>query len=137
MAFKSKSGKEFSNRPMAAQQDKRDAAGMSQMGKTQSTSGIKNADSIHGEGNSNGDESQDPSSVVSEHGPADKVMVSRENGKHVVKSEHADGHKHKSVHASADEAHDAARQLSGSDDESIGDESDTNSSPNGMEAMGV
>jgi hypothetical protein len=61
------------------------------------------------------DESQDPSEVVAEHGPAEEVTVSHKDGQHKVMSKHADGHKHTSEHASASEAHDAAQQLSGGD----------------------
>jgi hypothetical protein len=136
MAYQSKSGKSFSNRPMAMQQDKRDAAS-SQMGKTQNTNGIKNTDPIHGgaDADNGADESQEPSAVVAEHGPAEKVMVDHTEGKHKVTSKHPDGHKHTSEHASAGEAHDAARQLSGADDEQASPEA--SEGPDPMAAMGV
>ena len=56
---------------------------------------------------------QDPATTVAEHGPAQEVTVKHEGDRHTVTSTHADGHKHHSKHASAEEAHQAASQLAG------------------------
>jgi hypothetical protein len=64
-------------------------------------------------------EPQDASSesAVAEHGPAQEVTIRHSGDEHTVTSKHADGYRHQSVHASASEAHDAARTLSGSDED--------------------
>jgi len=62
------------------------------------------------------DSTQDPSTVVSEHGPAQTLEINHQDG-HSVTSTHADGHKHHSKHASAEEAHQAASQLAGAQGE--------------------
>jgi hypothetical protein len=59
------------------------------------------------------EDNQDPMQTVEAHGPAQEVTVKHEGDQHTVTSTHADGHKHHSKHASAEEAHQAASQLSG------------------------
>lgn len=49
-------------------------------------------------------EGQDLESVMAQHGPAQKVEISHEGGKHHMTSHHG-GHKHHSEHQSAEEAH--------------------------------
>lgn len=65
--------------------------------------------------------SEDPASVVAEHGPATEVhmMHDHEGGKHHVHSKHADGHETDSEHGSADEAHEHGKALAsgGGEDE--------------------
>jgi len=55
---------------------------------------------------------EDTTQVVSTHGPAQRVEINHADG-HSVHSTHPDGHKHTSTHGSAEEAHSAARTLSG------------------------
>jgi hypothetical protein len=62
-------------------------------------------------------ESTDSSEVVAQHGPAKEVLVKHSEGKHHVKSSHEDGHVHESDHETASKAHDAARTLSGADEQ--------------------
>jgi hypothetical protein len=58
---------------------------------------------------------EDPQSTVAQHGAASNVTVhhSHSTGKHVVVSKHPDGHLHHSVHATAQDAHSAAKTLGG------------------------
>ena len=53
----------------------------------------------------------DGAQVASEHGPAHKVEITHEEGKHTVQSHHPDGHMHTSVHDKGNKAHDHARKL--------------------------
>lgn len=122
MAFTSKSGKQFSNRPMAISQDRRDEVSATK-GMTNHMGSSTGMDDMQ--------DSQEPPQVVAEHGPAEKVMISHEDGKHKVTSKHPDGHKHSSEHASKSEAHDTARSLSGTDEDEgaqdeMGDEMGSN-----------
>jgi hypothetical protein len=129
MAFQSKSGKAFSNRPMAIAQDKRD--------EVSATAGMnKTANKLPDTDPEMGHESEDPSEVVANHGPAEKVMITHTEGKHTVKSKHSDGHSHTSEHASKSEAHEAGKQLAGADDEGQ-DEMGDDESSNPMAAMGM
>jgi hypothetical protein len=58
------------------------------------------------------DQTQDPSQVVLEHGPANHLEINHQEG-HKVSSKHPDGHEHHSAHGSAEEAHTAAGTLAG------------------------
>jgi hypothetical protein len=64
-----------------------------------------------------GMDEQDPHAVVAEHGPAMQTQTTHpaegEEGEHTVESEHPDGHKHHSKHATGEEAHETAACLSG------------------------
>jgi hypothetical protein len=100
MAFKSKSGESYTSPHMMRMADSRHDASMN------------NSDM----NDSMGDSEMDPSDVVAEHGPAKEVMVKHSSDKHEVSSKHSDGHSHKSMHDSMDDAHMAAKTLMGSDD---------------------
>lgn len=64
-----------------------------------------------------GGEGEDGSQVAAEHGPATEVHVmhNHEAGEHHVSSTHPDGHQHKSMHGSVDEAHEHGKKLAGGD----------------------
>jgi hypothetical protein len=64
-----------------------------------------------------------PSAVVAQHGKAVHVHTSHdhESNKHHVHSVHADGHVSDSDHASAQDAHEAAKQLGGGDEKEMND----------------
>jgi|ERR1039458_3198721 hypothetical protein len=57
----------------------------------------------------------DAASVVAEHGPAEHVHIHHDHNanKHQVISHHKDGHMHSSQHGSSQEAHKAAAELAG------------------------
>lgn len=63
------------------------------------------------------EQNEQPSQVVSEHGPATHVTVHHDhkNNKHHVVSHHSSGYMHTSDHGSAQEAHDAASVLGGAE----------------------
>jgi hypothetical protein len=63
------------------------------------------------------------STVVAKHGKAVHVHTSHdhETGKHHVHSVHADGHVNDSDHASAQDAHETAKQLGGGDEKEAND----------------
>jgi hypothetical protein len=62
-------------------------------------------------------ESDSPESVVAAHGRPHTVTVHSDHtaNKHKVMSHHSDGHMHESMHSSAAEAHEHARQLGSSE----------------------
>jgi hypothetical protein len=97
MAFKAADGKQFGNRQRAARYDE-----------------------VHKESAKKG--SENPADVVGEHGPATHIEIAKSKGAHHLTSRHADGHVHKSAHATSGQAVDEARTLSGADDEQTGDE---------------
>ena len=71
-----------------------------------------------GEGEMGGGEPGDMEEIkglAAEHGPAHKTEThhDHEGGMHHMHSEHPDGHKHRSSHGSAHEAHTAAMHASG------------------------
>jgi hypothetical protein len=69
------------------------------------------------------DDTQDYSQSVNEHGPALRVDIKHgDNGSHTVDAVMGDSTKHHSDHTSAEEAHAAARQLSGLDTNSDDDQ---------------
>jgi len=57
---------------------------------------------------------ESPEAVVAAHGPAHQVTINHDHemGTHSVHSMHADGHEHHSEKASAEEAHEHAKNLS-------------------------
>lgn len=102
MAFKSSDGSQFTNHSGMKSHEARIKAKSPQPAPQPEP----DADDMGGE---------DPQSVASAHGPAVEVNISHDHqgGKHSVHSMHQDGHEHTSEHGSADEAHQAARVLSG------------------------
>src|ERR1035437_1250244 len=72
-------------------------------------------------------EGVDAGAVAAEHGPASSVTIHHDHqgGKHVVVSRHPDSHMNMSQHGSHEEAHAAAKQLSG-----VGHDENTDKSPN-------
>ena len=119
MAFQSKDGKSFGSKFVAKRRDDEHAKmGKDVMG---ATSPVENKPAPAMEQESSEQEQkpmqEDPKQVAMEHGPATDVTIHHDHksGKHHVVSHHADGHMHMSDHASAKEAHDAATQLSGGD----------------------
>jgi hypothetical protein len=60
------------------------------------------------------EEGSSAADVTKAHGPAHTIHIAHdhEGKKHVVSSEHEDGHTHETEHGSAKEAHDSAEQLS-------------------------
>src|SRR6185312_15079869 len=109
MAFKSKDGKQFSNRPpmMAHNRSLEHAEKKSQSG---------GVDPLQQPAqHSDGMGQEDGAQIAQEHGPAMEThtMHDHEGGRHEVHSLHPDGHEHHSEHASASEAHDHAKKLSG------------------------
>jgi len=89
MAFKSNDGKSFGNR------QKMNAYNSRSKPDPETPGGGMDVD---------GDQDGDIESVVAQDGPASKVEISHEGGKHSVTSHHG-GHKHHSEHGSAEEAH--------------------------------
>lgn len=65
-------------------------------------------------------EAPKPHEVVAEHGPAHTVTVTHEGGKHSVETEHKDSHVHEAEYDSPEEAHKAAKQLAGLDENEEG-----------------
>lgn len=65
------------------------------------------------------DNDQDAAQVHAEHGPAHSIQIEHkeEEGQHHVHSKHEDGYEHHAVHSTKAEAHDAARELAGADQE--------------------
>lgn len=55
----------------------------------------------------------DVHSVVDQHGPAQEVHITHQDGKHSLHSTHGNGHTHQSEHGSAAEAYDSGKCLSG------------------------
>lgn len=102
MAFKSKDGSEWTNASAARKQDMRGDS--KPLGKV--------AAPVADEPETD-TESQEPSAVVAEHGPAHQVLITHKEGSHKIKSKHKDGHTHESEHTSAEDAHMAAKQLAG------------------------
>jgi hypothetical protein len=119
MAFQSKDGKSFGSKFVAKRRDDEHAKmGKDVMGAT-SPAENKPAPATEQEPAEQEQKpmQEDPKQVAMEHGPATDVTIHHDHksGKHHVVSHHADGHMHMSDHASAKEAHDAATQLSGGD----------------------
>ena len=77
------------------------------------------------------EQTQDPSQVIEQHGPAQTVTIEHQGDQHTVRSTHADGHEHSSKHSSAEEAHQAAKTLSGVDEQA----DDTQELPNLADVM--
>jgi|SRR5579885_1062360 hypothetical protein len=70
------------------------------------------------EGSDEMNQNEAPQSVVGAHGKATSVHVAHDHGanQHHVTSTHADGHVHKSSHASSKDAHQAAGMLGGAEE---------------------
>jgi len=92
MAFAARDGKQFGNRQRAARYDD-EHSGATQEGSDAS-----------------------PDDAVAQHGPANNIQITKGNGSHHVVAKHPDGHTSRSSHATAGEAIDAARMVSGADD---------------------
>src|SRR5580700_12051942 len=130
MAYEASDGKRFSMLSRKAAHDRTLRA--------KSASGVKAPEQIldapmaHDEHEGEGHE--DPAQVHAEHGPAISIRIKHdhEKGQHSVHSAHEDGHIHKSEHASAPEAHDAARTLAGADQPEEEPETDGDLEPSGL-----
>lgn len=133
MAFKAKDGREFTNAPMMRQHERRmdvqKGAGQRPLPPKGKALGAQANDE-------QADASGDARQAVAEHGTAHEINIRHDHaaGTHSVESHHHDGHVHTSEHASAEEAHDAARTL-GTDEGDAGGEDDGmggNMSPSSM-----
>ena len=92
MAFTAKDGKPFGNRQQMTAYDERAPK-----------KEAKPTNEAHAE--PDGDEvPQDIHEMVAQHGPAEKVEIDHQEGRH-TKTSHHGGKVHKSEHASAEEAH--------------------------------
>lgn len=101
MAYETKDGKKFTNRPpmMAHNRSMERGGGIAEK-----------TDPLKQPGQESGEED-----VAAEHGPAHEIhmMHDREGGRHHVHSMHPDGHEHHSDHGSAEEAHEHAKKCAG------------------------
>ena len=117
MAHMATDGKKFTNRPPMQQHNRsleRGAMKSQAGGAGMAQSAPPDPTAQPGMGEPDGDE-QAPEQVAAEHGPATDVMIHHEHegGQHEVHSMHPDGHEHKSMHGSAEEAHEHAKKLAG------------------------
>lgn len=107
MAFEAKDGRKFGNRQKQKAYDEREPKqeAVKESPKDQSNSPAASPDEA---------DSGDINSFVAQNGPADDVSIKHDDdaGEHTVESTHG-GKKHKSKHASRDEAHMHAAQAAG------------------------
>lgn len=105
MSFKSKDGKSFGNRQKQKAYDEREPKQGAEKGPVKDESNTPQAEP---------EDSGDIQSFVAANGPADEVTMKHndDSGEHEVTTSHR-GKKHKSKHASRDEAHMHAAQAAG------------------------
>ena len=131
MSYRSKSGKEFSNLHMARRDDV-----MHETPKTKlkinplgdKSDGTEILGKVAGKDQEQ-PETQDSGTVVAEHGPATEVVIKHEGDKHTVTSKHADGHVHKSVHETAEDAHVEGKQLAGASEDVAPEDEESDGMP--------
>lgn len=112
--FKAKDGKGFTNRPPMMQHNR----SLERMGGKSEAGGVGKME--HDPLQQPGGDEQDGAQIAQEHGPAHEVHMrhDHEAGEHEVVSMHPDGHQHRSMHGSAEEAHEHGKKLAGGGQES-------------------